>query len=314
MAQVVVVRAQHQVRLVYGRIPGRRQVAQHVVPGRLRAVELRFDGGRQRQVETGDVGIGGVQRRLDLHEGPVGTFEDGLRHSAVHRGRHDARVGHRRVERERHQVAGIGRARARDHDQSGGAPLARGQRLVAQAGIARQRGAQVAFGVLGKVAQHQDDLVRHVQRGVAVVAETVGFRHRQPVAGEHQRTLDRLVLGERQRARQVPAAVGVRQRRAVFMGERDGRANVGDARRVGERLAVAVYAWQRLGADRPELSDDVVGGLADARRAGHAPFERVVGKVLDDRPLTLRNRRRRFSTRAGNRGQRQGGQQVSRCH
>ena len=96
VAQVVVVGAEHDVRLLDRHAAGRRQVAEHVVPDALRPIELHLDGGLQRQLEPGDVRVARIERRLHLLQRAAGALDDGRRQPAVHRGGHDAGIAHGR--------------------------------------------------------------------------------------------------------------------------------------------------------------------------------------------------------------------------
>ena len=68
-----------------------------------------------------------------------------------------------------------------------GAALARRHRLVAQVRVARENRPRLLIGVLGEIAQDEDDLVLDVEPGVAVVAEVLALGHDQAVAGEDDR-------------------------------------------------------------------------------------------------------------------------------
>ena len=72
-------------------------------------------------------------------------------------------------------------------------------RLVAKIGVPGENRLRLRLRILGEVAQHEDDLVLHVERGVAVVAETLAVRDDDAVAGEHDLAGDVAVVGEGER-------------------------------------------------------------------------------------------------------------------
>ena len=166
-----------------------------------RTTTVRTDGGEAGERETGDVRVPGVERLLRRLERLVGhRREKSLGDGAGDAGRDDARAGDRRVEGHGRELAGVRRARAGDDEDRLRAVLARGHRLVAQVRVAGENALGLLVGVLGEIAQHEDDLVLHVERRVAVVAEILAVGHDDAVAGEDDRTLDLAVVGERQRA------------------------------------------------------------------------------------------------------------------
>ena len=154
--------------------------------------------------------------------------------------------------RHRDRLAGVGRSRPGDHQQRPGAALARRHRLVAKVGVARQDGPRLLVGVLGEVAQHDDDLVLDVERGVAVVAEVLTLRHDEAVAGEDRRAADLGVVRERER---LHLCGGVERARRARLGRRD-RARSSPRPSPGGELKdrnEVLRAGQRLRADRRQL-------------------------------------------------------------
>ena len=204
---------------------------------------------------------------------------------AVARGAADARgddagAGERRVERHRDRLAGVRRSRAGDDQQRLRAPLPRRHRLVAQVGVARQDPLRLLVGVLGEVAQHEDDLVFHVERRVAVVAEVLAVGHDDAVAGEDDLAADFAVVGEGQRL-DVGA---LREAQRLPGGDAQARAAVARAGGELERQPVVRLAGQRPRADALQLRDDVVGGEPLAGRPGEPPFLALAGERGHVRP------------------------------
>ena len=108
------------------------------------------------------------------------------------------------------------------------------------------------IGVFREVAQHDDDLVLHVERGVAVVAEVLALGHHDAVAGEDQRAADLAVVRERQRADVLLAGETSRgaQPAALRDTRRDGRPAVACVPAVNSNAhSVVGAAGQRLRAD-----------------------------------------------------------------
>ena len=60
---------------------------------------------------------------------------------------------------------------------------------------------RLLLGILGEVAQHEDDLVLHVERGVAVVAEVLALGDDDAVAGEDDVAASTSPLSENESAR-----------------------------------------------------------------------------------------------------------------
>ena len=180
--------------------------------------------------------------------------------------------GDRGVERHRRQLAGVRRVRPRDDEDRLRAVLPRGHRLVAQVGIARQDRARLLIRVLGEVPQHQDDLVLHIERGVAVVPEVLAVGHDDAVAGEDD----------------GPAHVAVvRKGQGARIGRREGRASGADRRpavpRAGgelERRVEVAAPGQRLRADAFQLRDDELPGERFALGARHPAAEAFGGQCL----------------------------------
>jgi hypothetical protein len=202
VAEMIVVRADHHPRLLHVRAGGRGgQVGHHVVPGLAFALDRGLH--RERQVghrESGHVGVAAVELLLHVLERLVRHGgEDGLGHRAAGAGGDQARAGQGGVERHRHHLAGVGRSRSGDHHQRLRAALARRLCLVAQVGVARERGPRLGVGVFREVAKHDDDLVLDVEALVAVVAEVLGVGHHQSVAGYHHRSAHLGVVRERER-------------------------------------------------------------------------------------------------------------------
>ena len=162
--------------------------------------------------------------------------------------RDDAGAGERGVERHRHELARVRRRRAGDDDHRLRAVLARGRRLVAEIGVARENPLRLRLGVLRKISQDEDDLVLDVQAGVAVVAEILTVGDDESVAGEHHRTARprrcRRTTGARAVATTPPSTP-----RGRCVAQTDLRAAVLGAGRELERHAVVRLSRDRFGAD-----------------------------------------------------------------
>ena len=142
--------------------------------------------------------------------------------------------------------------------------------------------ARLLIGVLGEVAQHQDDLVLDVERGVAVVAEALVIRDDDAVAGEHDRCAGVAVVGERERphrqlAGHVPAfnAAGRRVREAG----RDRRSAVLGSSGELERQSEILFPGSGFAPIFGQLADEVVAREALSVGAGEAAFEAVDASV-----------------------------------
>ena len=186
--EMVVVRAERHPRLRTRRRGRRgRQIADDVAArprfANDRRVHADLDAGQR---EARHVRVAGVERFLRLRQRlPRGAgCEQGRRDLVRDAERENAGARDRRVERHRRQFAGVRRVRPRDDEHRLRAVLPRGHRLVAQVGVARQDVARLLIRVLGEVAQHEHDLVLHVERGVAVVPEILALGHDDAVAGE----------------------------------------------------------------------------------------------------------------------------------
>jgi hypothetical protein len=268
-AEVIVVRADRDPRLADSR--HRRacgQVRHHVVAGLL----LADDPGVDRDHQTGnrearDMRIAAVELLLHVLQILSGRRKDRSGRLAAEADRDDAGTGNRRVETHRHDAAGIRRPRTGHDNHALRAALPRRLRLVAKIGVARQDAARLLIGIFGKVAEHDDDLVFHIQPGVAVVTEILRIGNDEAVAGKHH-VADRLaVVGKRQRgdvgAGKLPGLVAVigNPRTAVFRsgGERERHPEVGHPR-------------QRPRAHLFQLGDKVIRGQLLSRRPGQSPF------------------------------------------
>ena len=113
---------------------------------------------------------------------------------------HDAAVARAGLEGQPRQLARTRRRRPGDDEQRLRAAIARDERLVAQAGVAVQLLAALRVGLLGHVAKHEHDFVRHVEARVGVVALAELARHGQAVAREDHVALDGAIRGEGERA------------------------------------------------------------------------------------------------------------------
>ncbi len=119
--------------------------------------------------------------------------------------------------------------------------LPRGHCLVAQIGIAREDAFRLLVGVLREVPQHDDDLVLHVKRGVAVVPEVLRLWHDDAVAGEYDWSADLAIVGEGERDDVFCGVEG----RGPDDRARSAIATAGSEREGDEHIAVS---RQRLGA------------------------------------------------------------------
>ncbi len=151
------------------------------------------------------------------------------------------------------------------------------ERLVAQAGVAREDHAHVVLHVLRNVAQRDDDLVFHVEAEVAVVAETFFFGDRQAVTGEHDLAADFRVVGER-KGFHVFAAPGVC---LTTDGDFDRRPAVVHAGRELERLRVGLEPGERDRPDALQLPGDVFDRKRLSRAARHPSGQRFAGEEVD---------------------------------
>ena len=198
VAEVVVVRADDDVFLrAHGR-DMREDIAVgllHVLDGggELHADALEREGSLRVRVFLVERGLGFLQvlarRREQLR-----------RHISVDARADDAAVARAGLEGEPRQLAGVRRRGAGDDEQRLRAAIARDEGFVAQAGVAVQFLPPLGFGLLGHVTQDEDDLVRHVEAGVGVVALAELAGDGKTVASEDDFTFDRAVRGEGQRA------------------------------------------------------------------------------------------------------------------
>ena len=99
-------------------------------------------------------------------------------------GRGDTRTCESRVEAHWNGLAGVGGARAGDDEHCLRPTLPCRHRLVAQVGISREDRLRLQIGILGKVAQDENDLVLDVEASVAVVSEILSVRYDEAVADE----------------------------------------------------------------------------------------------------------------------------------
>jgi hypothetical protein len=146
------------------------------------------------------VRVGVIERFLGLLEGLVaGKLEQSLCDLATDAGGDDSGAGDGRVERHGHRLAGVGRVWSGDDDKSLGAPLAGLERLVPQPREPGQSRPRLFIGILGGVAQNDDDLVLHIETGIAVVEGLLSRRHHDPIAGKDDQAGHRPGVGERER-------------------------------------------------------------------------------------------------------------------
>src|SRR4051812_44317309 len=78
--------------------------------------------------------------------------------------------------------------------------LTRRHGFVAQIRIAGENALRFLIRVFREIPQDENDLVLHVERRVAVVAESLALRHHDAVAGKHHWSIDVAVVRERERA------------------------------------------------------------------------------------------------------------------
>ena len=252
-----------------------RQVAGDVVAGPLLANDRRGDGDRcGGHVEPGRMRVARVEDALRLLERLAGAGEDRRARGAADARGDDPRAGERRVERHRHRLAGVRRSRTGDDQHRFRAPLPRRHRLVAQVGVARQDPLRLLVGVLGEVAQDEDDLVFHVERRVAVVAEVLAVGHDDAVAGEDDLAADFTVVGKRQRLDRRSRCVNVR----LPGGDAQARTAVACAGGELERQPVIGLARQRPRADALQLRHEIVGREPLTVRPGEPPFLALAGE------------------------------------
>ena len=140
VAEMIVVRADGDPRLRRCRHGTRgRQIRDDVVARSLLTQHLGVDVNRRvGNREPGRVRIRVVQRLLHILELLASAGEDPISHLTGDRRGDDAGSGECGVERHRRQLAGVRRPRTGDDDHGLRAVLARGHRLVAEIGIARE--------------------------------------------------------------------------------------------------------------------------------------------------------------------------------
>jgi hypothetical protein len=240
------------------------------------ALHLRFDADLEAgQVEARDVGVPVVEGALDLLEAAPGRVgEEGGGGFAAQAGRDDARARDGRVEGHGHGLAGVGRAWPGHDQQRQRAALARGQGLVAQTRVARERDALLVLQVLGEVAQHDHHLALDVEPRIAVVAVLGGAGHDQAVAREDRGRRDAVARREGQGADLLGSLEALLHAAAP---QRDARPRIGGAG--GELEGQAqLLARQRHGAQRLELRHQVVGRQPLALGSREAPAQALRGQ------------------------------------
>ena len=200
--------------------------------------------------------VAGIERALCFLERLSGGLQDGVADRAADARRDDPRARQR-------GVAGVGGVRTGDQQQRLGAALTREHRLVPQVAVPCENALGLLIGVLGKVAEDQNDLVLDVQCGVAVVAEALTFRHDDAVAGEDDRAFRGSVVRERERLNVFPIAVSAGA-------ERERRTSVARACGELERQPEIAASRQRSGANALQLRHDVVRCRSFAGRSGQA--------------------------------------------
>ena len=213
------------------------------------------------------------RKRLDRCQQAVG-------HRAADACGGNARAGQCRVERHRHELAGVRRPRACDDEERARATLSCRHGLVPEVGIPRENRARLLVGVLGEVAEDDDDLVLDVERGVAVVPEVLRFGNDEAVAGEDDASAHLAIVGEGERPN--ASRGGERVRAAACHGQP--RSAVAAAAREFERHEHVGPARQGPRPDARELRGEVVGGEAFALGPCFASLEAVRGQELDVRP------------------------------
>ena len=187
----------------------------------------------------------------------------------------------RGVERHRNDRAGIRGARSGDDEHRARPALARGHRLVAQVRVAREDPFRLRIRVLGEVAEHEDDLVLHVERRVAVVREILAVGHHDAVAGKDHGAGHIAVVGERERLDVHPCLKRAGGRGCLrSAGDRNRCPAVASARCELERQPIVGSARQRARADPFQLRNDVLAREAFSRRTGKPSPESLGGERL----------------------------------
>ena len=160
-----------------------------------------MNGDREiRQREAGGVRIRVVERLLRRLERLVGDGgEERIGDGPADAGRDDAGAGDRGVEAHRNGLARVRRSRSGDHQHRLRAALTRRERLVAKIRVPGENRLRLRLRILGEVAQHEDDLVLHVERRVAVVRESLSVGDDDAVAGEDDLAGHVAVVGEGER-------------------------------------------------------------------------------------------------------------------
>ena len=272
-----------------GQRRGGGKVGDHVVASLLLADHVGLQ--RHRDARNGKarhVRVAAVEFLLHCVERLAGRRHDRRERLATDAGRGNTGAGNRGIEAHGNHGAGIGRVWAGDDDHAFGAALARRLGLVAKVGVARENGARLLVGVFREVTEHHDNLVLHLEAGVAVVAEVLRLGHHQPITGEHHAPggLDRI----RERQGLDGRRTGEGLRAARVLGHRQRGAAVLRAGGERERHAEVSHARQRLGADALQLADDVVGGQLLTGRTREPPLELVGRQRFDLRPGARRCR------------------------
>ncbi len=291
VAQVIEMRSEDDIQRRVGRggVPRRREEPDDVVggPALARHAHVECDL-HPRDRKAGHVRIPAVELLLDRLEALVRhAREDPVGHGTSHARREDARAPECRIERHRDDLARVRRPGACDHEQALRSPLARRERLVAQAGLPGESGAAIRVDVLRGVAQDEDDLVFDVEAGVAVVRSAFDLRSDEAVAREDDLTRGGSVVGEGQGLDPVDPA----KRLGGLPGsaEPEARAAVVRSRGELERQEETGLPGQRFRTEPFELVREVANRLLLPLRARHPSVELVGSKELH-RPREDRGR------------------------
>src|SRR5207248_2358209 len=144
---------------------------------------------------------------------------------------------------------------------------------------AREDATRLLIGVLGEVAQHEDDLVLHVEGGVAVVPESLTLGDDDAIAGENDGPFDIAVVRERQSAHGRATARGGT---GACMTDVDGRSAVARAGCEVKRQEKILLPGQRLRADLLELGDEKLGRQMFAVRSSETALHARRRQRLND--------------------------------
>ena len=249
--------------------------ADHVARVGPHALERDREPRRARQRHAVRPG-GRIDRLLELRERGARALEERLGDRLADAGREQA-AGHVALRPRRLQRLTLVVARAIDHQQAESTVLASVDRLGAQLRMRRVHAAVEATGrihLARLVAEHEHDLVVHVEAGVVVV---VVAGSADAVAREDQRRLERAVRGE-------PDRLHLRsEREALASGfDRTGIADLGSRRHFHVLEVRAVVAAGRE-PQALHLGGQERRRRIDARRAHSSAFPARVGEPLHRR-------------------------------